>query len=232
MVRIMRHIKYKNIKNMLIKNWEKISAIIGIILSIISLVVSVILSIKSFKLEEKYNILSTYDCKLNYTIEISDKVEDGKIRFGNEQVNTGCINITPKVGGIEKVYLIQYYNDNVARIDCMELYAKGMESSYNAETEQYRIEEYFLDHVLNGTDQYLGTLFLVIKDYQNSYYTNMIVYEFDKNDLNKIQTRIYSDIDLLYLFNDEINLDVLEEYDVNQLMEYKTLREKINEILN
>lgn len=213
------------------KNWEMITAIIGVIIAIISLLTSVFFSIKSSKLEEKYNKLSTYDCKLDYMIEISDKLEDGTIRFGNIQVNKGCLYITPKVGGIEKVYFIQYYDDNVARIDCMELYSKGMESSYNAEEGQYCIEEYFLDHVLNSKDQYLGTLFLVIKDYQNSYYTNMIIYEFDKNDPNKMQTRIYSDIDLLYLFNDEINVDVLTEYDIKQLMEYKTLKERINEIL-
>ncbi len=207
-------------------------AFIGVIISVVSLFFSIIISVKTMQFEEEYNKLNTYNNVLNYKIKISDKIGEGKIRFGDIQVDTGCLDIIPKVGGIEKVYLIQYYNSNVVEISCMELYEKGVENNYNAEEGQYHIEEYFLDHVLNNADQYLGTLFLVIKDYQNNYYINMIIYEFDKNDVNNMQTRIYSDVDLLYLFNDEVNLEMLTDYEIQQLMEYKTLKEKIGKILN
>lgn len=57
----------------------------------------------------------------------------------------------------------------------------------------------------------------------------MIVYEIDKENISNIQTRIYSDIDLLHTYNKE--LQILPEFDANQMSEYQNLKEKLSEIL-
>lgn len=217
-----------NINKML----DKIVSIISIIISIISLFVSTAFSINTKRMDEKYNKLNTYNSTLNYTIEISNEINEGQIKFGDIQVNTGCIDIIPKIGGIERVYLVQHYDDNLQIMNCMELYDKGMESNYNAENGQYHIDEYFLDHVLNEEDSYFGTLFLLIKDYQNNYYTNMIIYEFDKENVDNIKTRVYDEVDLLYLFNDNINSNILPNYDVQQFNEYGNFKDKLDHIVN
>ena len=68
-----------------------------------------------------------------------------------------------------------------------------------------------------------------MKDYQNNYFTNMIVYEIQKENMSNVKTRIYSDIDLLYVYNK--NISVLPEFDTNQMREYQYLKNKLNEIL-
>lgn len=57
----------------------------------------------------------------------------------------------------------------------------------------------------------------------------MIVYEIDKEDMSNIKTRIYSDIDLLHVYNEDIN--VLPEFDASQMKEYQNLKNKLDEIL-
>ena len=43
------------------------------------------------------------------------------------------------------------------------------------------------------------------------------------------KTRTYSEIDLLYNYNEDIN--VLPEFDANQMKEYQSLKKKLDEIL-
>lgn len=57
----------------------------------------------------------------------------------------------------------------------------------------------------------------------------MIVYEIQKEDMSSAKTRIYSDINLLYVFNE--NISVLPVFDTNQMKEYQHLKNKLNEIL-
>lgn len=79
------------------------------------------------------------------------------------------------------------------------------------------------------TNVYYGTLYLVVKDFENNYFTNMIIYEVDKDDMSIFKTRTYSEIDLLYNYNEDIN--VLPEFDANQMKEYQSLKKKLDEIL-
>ena len=54
------------------------------------------------------------------------------------------------------------------------------------------------NNVALTTNVYYGTLYLVVKDFENNYFTNMIIYEVDKDDMSIFKTRTYSEIDLLY----------------------------------
>ena len=55
------------------------------------------------------------------------------------------------------------------------------------------------------------------------------LYEIQKENMSNVKTRIYSDIDLLYVYNK--NISVLPEFDTNQMREYQYLKNKLNEIL-
>lgn len=57
----------------------------------------------------------------------------------------------------------------------------------------------------------------------------MIVYEIEKENMSNIKTRIYSDIDLLHIYNENVN--VLPEFDASQMKEYQNLKDKLDEIL-
>lgn len=207
------------------KNWINI---VTIILSIAALGFSIYSYFENYYLQEKYDILNTYGMTLNYQVEISDKTGEGNIKFDDTEINTGQIDLIPKIGGIEKAYDIQYYKNNVKAILPLDLYSKGVES-YDAQELYYRIIEYNIDKIAETSYVYFGTLYLVIKDYKNNYFTNMIIYEIEKENIYNIKTRMYSDIDLLHAYNEDIN--VLPEFDANQMKEYQNLKNKLDEIL-
>lgn len=202
--------------------------IISIIVSVVALGFSMYSHFKSISLQEKYDILDTYGMALNYQVEVSDKTDEGMFKLGDTEINKGQIDIIPKTGGIEKVYAIHYYQNNVKAILPVELYSSEM-NNYNSQDLYYRLTGYTIDKIAQTSEAYFGTLYLVIKDYQNNYFTNMIVYEIEKEDMSNTKIRIYSDIDLLHTYNEGTN--VLPEFDTSQMKEYRNLKNKLTEIL-
>ena len=200
-------------------NWK---TIIPIVISIISFVYTGVIKTN---MNDKYNKLSTYMKSLNYEIKIDSG--EGRIQFGDEEIKGGQIDVIPKIGGIEAVYAVHYYKNNVKAILPVELDADA--EKYDAQGMFYRLSDYTIDNVALTTNVYYGTLYLVVKDFENNYFTNMIIYEVDKDDMSIFKTRTYSEIDLLYNYNEDIN--VLPEFDANQMKEYQSLKKKLDEIL-
>lgn len=200
-------------------NWK---TIIPIVISIISFVYTGVIKTN---MNDKYNKLSTYMKSLNYEIKIDSG--EGRIQFGDEEIKGGQIDVIPKIGGIEAVYAVHYYKNNVKAILPVELDADA--EKYDAQGMFYRLSDYTIDNVALTTNVYYGTLYLVVKDFENNYFTNMIIYEVDKDDMSIFKTRTYSEIDLLYNYNEDIN--VLPEFDENQMKEYPSLKKKLDEIL-
>lgn len=200
-------------------NWK---TIIPIVISIISFVYTGVIKTN---MNDKYNKLSTYMKSLNYEIKIDSG--EGRIQFGDEEIKGGQIDVIPKIGGIEAVYAVHYYKNNVKAILPVELDADA--EKYDAQGLFYRLSDYTIDNVALTTNVYYGTLYLVVKDFENNYFTNMIIYEVDKDDMSIFKTRTYSEIDLLYNYNEDIN--VLPEFDANQMKEYQSLKKKLDEIL-
>ena len=200
-------------------NWK---TIIPIVISIISFVYTWVIKTN---MNDKYNKLSTYMKSLNYEIKIDSG--EGRIQFGDEEIKGGQIDVIPKIGGIEAVYAVHYYKNNVKAILPVELDADA--EKYDAQGMFYRLSDYTIDNVALTTNVYYGTLYLVVKDFENNYFTNMIIYEVDKDDMSIFKTRTYSEIDLLYNYNEDIN--VLPEFDANQMKEYQSLKKKLDEIL-
>ena len=200
-------------------NWK---TIIPIVISIISFVYTGVIKTN---MNDKYNKLSTYMKSLNYEIKIDSG--EGRIQFGDEEIKGGQIDVIPKIGGIEAVYAVHYYKNNVKAILPVELDADA--EKYDAQGMFYRLSDYTIDNVALTTNVYYGTLYLVVKDFENNYFTNMIIYEVDKDDMSIFKTRTYSEIDLLYNYNEDIN--VLPEFDANQMKEYQSLKKKLDELL-
>lgn len=110
------------------KHWVEI---ITIILSFLALGFSIFSHFENVNLQEKYNMLNTYGMALNYQVKISDKVGEGSFIFDGEEIKKGQIEIVPKTGGIEKIYAIHYYEDNVKAILPIELYTNEIENKYD-----------------------------------------------------------------------------------------------------
>ena len=120
---------------------------------------------RNINLQKKYDILSTYGMTLNYQVEISDKTGEGNLKFDDTEIRKGKIDIIPKIDGIEKVYAIHYYKNNVKAILPVELYSKEMEN-HDAQGLYYQLSEYSIDIIAQTSKEYFGTLYLVVKDYQ------------------------------------------------------------------
>lgn len=104
--------KHKIIKeenmNFIKENWLNL---ITVLLSLAALIFSIYSHFNNIQLQEKYDMLNTYAMTLNYQVEISET--EGNLKFGDIEISKACINITPKTGGIEKIYAIHYYKNNV-----------------------------------------------------------------------------------------------------------------------
>ncbi len=203
--------------------------VISLIISIVSVLIAFGIGVQSWKLQKEYERLNSYSSSLDYTVEISRIKDEGKINFDGKEINTGRIDVTPKIGGISKVYGLHYYKNNIKAILPIELYRDGLEKTHNAHDLMYGLDYYTLDCLAEDDESLFSTLFLVVEDYQHNYYTNMIVYEIDKENLSKIEIRVYTEIDLLYCYNED--MQVLPEYDSSQLLEYKSLLEKLSAVL-
>ena len=141
------------------KNWKEMLEIfikiIPIIIAVVSLKYTFEVDSKNEKLEKEYKILNTYSMPLNYEVKISKKEGNGKIKFNDREINKGAISITPKIGGIERVYAIHYYKNNVKAIAPVELYSREIEN-YNAQTLQYKLTEYNIDNIAYTSKYFYG----------------------------------------------------------------------------
>lgn len=195
-------------------------------IAVLSFIFSVIAHGETIDLEEKYNTLNTYMMSLNYQVHVSQ--EEGNFKFADIEINGGQIDIVPKTGGIEKVYAIHYYEGNVKGILPVDLYADNIKDK-DADTYFYRLTDYTIDQIAYTEDRWYGTLYLVVKDYQNNYYTNMLVFDVDRDDASDYEVRVYEEMDLLYTYNNDSN--PLPEFDAQQMTEYQRLRDYIREIV-
>ena len=202
--------------------------ILALVISIITLAFSIYSYVQNISLQREYDILSTYEMPLKYQLKISNIVGEGSFEFDGTEINTGRIEIVPKTGGIEKVYAIHFYEDNVKAVLPVELYADNVLDK-RAQDIACSLTDYTIDKVAETIDRSYGTLYLVIKDYQGNCFTNMIVFDVEKGNTSKLETRIYTDIDLLHAFNEK--LTVLPQFDADQMQEYLNLKQKLEEII-
>ena len=212
---------------------ENLTDIIPIIISGIALIVSIVTNIQSSALKEKYDRLSTYNMDLNYQLEFSNIIDENNISFNNGIIDIEAedhIIISPKVGGIQKVYLIYYYEGEFFAVLPLDLFTNYLVDELDAHDGLYELGGYSLDVIDENKNKYYSRLFIVVEDYKHNFYSNMIIYEIDKANISKMNIRVYSEIDLLYTYNKGSILQI-PDFDRKQLKEYLSFRDKLDKML-
>ena len=214
--------KFKSIKS----KFKNITDIIAIFISIVALISSYSTTNKTNEITKEFNTIQTYSEPLSYVVEISSKYCDGCMIIGGKKIKAKSINVVPNYGGIDKIYGIYYHKDNVMAIISLDFIKKDINEKYKAYNLAYTLPEYTLQILAESDTKLFSTLYLVVKDYQNNIYTNMIVFEIDKEDYSKVETRQYSEIDTLHLYNNDI--ENLPEFDFSALKDYQSLLKKLS----
>lgn len=211
---------------------EQIKDFLSIILSVVAIVISIYTYIESRDLQVKYDRINTYNTDLSYQITISDEMgrEGVAIVDGQIQVKKKVdVKISPKLGGIQKIYMIYYENGNIVALLPIEIFTKEVVATLDAQDGSYDLTEYNLDILGEDENSYYSSVFFLIEDYNHNFFTNMIIYKIDKEDISKIVARIYNEVDLLHAYNEGI-LN-LPDFDRAQIKEYLSLKVKLDEIL-
>lgn len=223
-----------------------IQIVIPIVISALALFVSVISLRNSSQNEIAETNRESYFEPLNYDI----KFDEGYLPTILEQtensvlINSPSFSIVPETGGINQVDVIYYYDDICFAILKLDLSKEVPHDEYKASNLATKISG-FTDYAYvlassssafknKGYKQsYYTTLYVAVKDYDNNCYINPIVLEYPVDDNGKLSEeynyRIYEDMDLLYGFNS--NYEPLPDYDLKMLKDYKSLREKIDNIM-
>lgn len=191
----------------------QISNIVSILLSVIAMIISVY---EHFEII-RYERMDTYETPLAYNIEISDKKNDGKIEFMGNTINTGSIYINIRTGGILNYNIIYCVNE---KIDTMfsDSFTEKPELKYDSSELDFVIGEYTLEKEVEDDTYYYSSIFIVLEDYQHNYYTNMILYRLNKDDIQQIDTMVISEIDIIkyydkgYTENEFFNNDKLKDF--------------------
>ena len=212
---------------------ENLTDIITIIISGIALVVSIFTNIQNRALKERYDRLSTYNMDLNYQLDFSNELDENIVSFNNGLIEIDAedhIVIDPKVGGIQKVYMIHYNEGEVIAVFQLDLFTNYLVNEIDAQNGYYEVGEYCLDIIDENENKYYSKLFIVVEDFKHNFYSNMIIYEIDKADISKMDIRVYNEVDLLYTYN-QSPFTVLPEFDSKQLKEYLSFKDKLDKIL-
>lgn len=200
-------------------------------------------------IQEKYNRMNTYDMNLSYDIWVDEnsdnndnssdniglyeKIEDTSEVSFNEKIslpNQYGIIINPKLGGVKKIYNIYYQNGNIYNKTSFYGYEKDKITLNDASEGSIRLD--ILNLFITGEDEisYYSTMFLIIEDFKHNFYTNMIIFEINKNDPHKVNKRIYKEIDLLRAYNK--SKSYLPDFDSERIHEYLDFKNQLNKILD
>ncbi len=137
----------------------------------------------------------------------------------------------PKVGGIQKLHIVHYHNDNLIEEFPIDMADEGAASIYDAQKGSYNFGEYTIDILDEDENNYYSTLYLIIEDYNHNIFTNMLVYEISKENMSNIEIRVYDKFNIVFAYNTEDNYTNLSDFDISQIKEYQTLQDRIDKIL-
>lgn len=90
--------------------------IINLILAMCAIVISLFTHAENMGLQKQYNRMNTYAMSLNYKIKLLNQTKEGDVFLENNKIKINTpshMGILPKIGGIEKFYVVHYNNDNL-----------------------------------------------------------------------------------------------------------------------
>ncbi len=201
-------------------------------ISLISLIVSIFIFFWTYSIQEKTFKFNTYNMDLSYKINISDKIDKENISVSQNTIyitEKEYIKITLKTGGISKFGLAfpQPYYENDFDIDIIN--AVGSDKAIFREAQDFCciLENFSLPISDKDDDKYYSSIIFIFEDYKHNFYSNLIVFEFDKKNLTNIDTRVYDKFHLLLTSND---IQSIPAFDFEQLKRYSNFRKKMNEL--
>lgn len=203
--------------------------------AIFSLIISIFSIIWNYSLQEKNTRFNTYNMDLCYSIEFAEDIKEENLFFYDETeeaiVISGIkyVNIIPKCGGINSVSIIFNHEKEDFVFSSFGNTLPNLVNVSEAQDAPCSFEDFLLYLYAEDDYKYYSSAFLVIEDYNHNYYSNMIVFEINKNDFTDIEERIYSEGDLLYTYNKYEGY--LDFFDYEQMKIYLNLKNKLDKIL-
>ncbi|WP_285823982.1 hypothetical protein [Schaedlerella arabinosiphila] len=193
--------------------------------SILSPIVSIFTFCWTYSIEEKTFKSDTYSLDLSYQVNISDKIDKKNILVFQKYIRISAkdyIKVFAKTGGISKFGIVvpQPYYENDFDIKIINTVGLYEESFQEAQYVSCSIADLVLLIGYEDDDNYYSSLILIIEDYKHNFFSNLIVFEFDKKDLTNINTRIYDKIHLFLTLND---IQSIPDFDLKQLKRYDTM---------
>ena len=210
---------------------KDVKGIITVVCMVITLVMTGVNNYEIRKLNKnRYNLESYVGYNLAFDIKCDgEKSATLLINKNEETVNTTVppIYISPQIGGIKKAYAVYYHDGSFWGIENFEKNNFSMDQ-YKSFDLEYRLDEYTLDYeeVDNSGDWY-GTLYIVIQDFNDNYFYNMLVFKMD-NDNNLIEFTTYDELQSKMLCNSE-NFRVTNMYESQMMKEFNSLVDELNE---
>lgn len=192
-------------------------------------------SVQVNNIVEKYGRLEAYSKPLSYAIEVENGLAEQIASVDNVLcLSDTPIDVVPSYGGISDIYAVAYSGGIVSSVLPLSFSGQGIDSNDPGET-YWRLDEYSIP--LYGRDlqgSRYGSLYLVIRDYQNGVHLNMITYTFDERDgfLVLREARVFNEFDLLLRKNeDSFNNVNIGSFNTRQLKEFSEFKRLVEETI-
>lgn len=212
---------------------KKLLEAINTYVSIFALIVSVFTFVWTYSLQNKTLKFSTYNMDLSYHIKFSDEIDKENVSFFQEYIQISAeeyLSITPKTGGIYKIALVlpQANFENDFDIHVINMNEPTVSTFQEAQDLSCTINTLTLPISDSDDSNYYSSMIFVFEDYKHNLFTNLIVFEIDKNNLSNIDERIYDESHLLLISNKTYGF--MPDFDLAQLKRYLDLKKKFNEL--
>ena len=207
------------------------SKIISICTLIIACVTGIFTILNNLKLREfdmyNYNLESFVKYDLVYTINVNEEKKATLLINENgviQEIEAPTIEISPQIGGIKKAYAVYYHNNNCWGMESFEEVSFKIDE-YNASDLKYQLEKYSLDYEATQNDNWYGTIYIIVQDYNNKYSYNMLVFKMGK-DNQLVDFKVYDELQSKMLCQSE-NFKVTNQYECEKMGEFNNLISEI-----
>lgn len=131
------------------------------------------------------------------------------------------IVISQQIGGIKKAYAVYYHDGSFWEMEKFEENGFPLDQ-HNASDLMYMLDEYSLDYeAVDNSGNWYGTIYIVIQDYNDKYYYNMLVYKMN-SDNKLLDCTVYDELQAKMLCNSE-NFRVTNMYASEMMKEFNSL---------
>lgn len=218
--------------------------IVSLVFSLVAVLISAIGLVYSVSHDKNIENMESYFQQLNYHVDFLNEGYTAEIVSKNEEktveINTPDFVIVPETGGIKRVSLIFYYDNECYAVLPLSMMEDIDHKKYKASDIMSVIKEFshyaytkdvssksFKDEGYDAS--YYTTIFVCVEDFMKNTDITPIVFEYpingDGNLVGKYDARQYNEVQLVYIYNQTYS--PLPIYDMQMLNDYRTLLEKM-----